>query len=286
MSVASGSSVKERAWIAALRMYDFPETETANDAFWALIASQCWEVGIQAPDALERGLSAEDVWHHADLLVAQTCGYPLVFELAQSVQVLGTPCYHVDGCTGGRYSSAIIVGAADNAESLAELRGTTAAVNCLNSQSGCNALRASLVDAGAEGVFVSDIVLTGAHIETARRVRDGTARFGAIDAVTWALLMKIAPDLTRNLRVLKWTASAPSLPLVTHGSHSASMVDALRAVVEHAAAAHYHSGQHADLCPIEGFQVTDINDYSEIRDMKQKASLLDDWAPIVRASET
>ena len=280
------TSVNQRAWSAALPMYDFPETETANDAFWSLIASRCWEVGIPAPVTLERSLSAEDVWRHADLLIAQTCGYPLVFELAESVQVLGTPCYRADGCTEGRYSSAIIVEAGDSAETLAELQGATAAVNCLNSQSGCNTLRASLVDAGAEGVFVSEIVLTGAHIETARRVGDGTARFGAIDAVTWALLRKIAPDLPTNLRVLEWTASAPSLPLVTHGSHTASMVDALRAVVEHAAAAHNRLGQYPDLCPIEGFQVTDISDYLEIRDMKQKASLLDDWAPRVRACET
>jgi len=108
---------------AALPMYDFPQLTGATDALWSAIAARLTERGVAAPTALTRGVPLDDLWADPALLLAQTCGYPLVTTLAGRVTLVATPCYRADGCDGAWYRSAIVVRASDSASSLADLRG-------------------------------------------------------------------------------------------------------------------------------------------------------------------
>jgi len=109
-------------------MYDLPGLEAANNALWLAVASRLTANGIHnVPPNLSRTIPATELWHHPRLLLAQSCGYPLVTSLRDAVKVVATPQYHAPGCQGSSYRSAIVVAATNSAATLADLRGTRSA---------------------------------------------------------------------------------------------------------------------------------------------------------------
>ena len=107
--------------------------------------------GIAAPDVLARGQALGEIWTDPRLLLAQTCGYPLVTTLKDRVAVLATPCYDAPGCTGPSYRSAVIVRASEHASGLSNMRGRICAMNGPESNSGMNLLRAAVAPPGPRG---------------------------------------------------------------------------------------------------------------------------------------
>ena len=126
--------------IAALPMYDWPETRADTDAEWARIADALRREGIDAPATLARrnadlppvpggitdaegrviapdpatlppdGFDLPVLWRHPALLFAQTCWGPLEAGLEPYVQVVGQPDYSAyEGGEGAFYSSAIVM---------------------------------------------------------------------------------------------------------------------------------------------------------------------------------
>jgi hypothetical protein len=72
-------------------MYDLPEVSAATDAWWRGVASALRRAGLDAvPEVLTRDPDV-DVWHSQNLLLSQTCGYPLTHELASVVELVATP---------------------------------------------------------------------------------------------------------------------------------------------------------------------------------------------------
>jgi ABC-type phosphate/phosphonate transport system substrate-binding protein len=127
-------------FIAALPMYDWPETRVETGVEWVRLRSLLESAGIDAPESLVRRnadlpavpggirngegrVIAPDpatlppdefdfqiLWRHPKLLLAQTCWGPLEQGLAKHVTVVGQPSY--DGIEGGQgelYSSAILM---------------------------------------------------------------------------------------------------------------------------------------------------------------------------------
>ena len=90
-----------------------------------------------------------------------------------------------------------------------------------------NLLRADVSILSEGPSFFGEIVHTGAHHASVQAVADGTADVAAIDAVTFALLQRLRPTLTREVRLLHWTVRTPGLPLITSRRHS----DRTRAVI-------------------------------------------------------
>ena len=201
--------------IAALPMYDLPELQIATDQLWAAIAKRLKSEGIKAPTQLLRGPALDSIWLNKNLLLAQTCGYPLVTSLAGKVAYLATPCYDAPGCDGPRYCSAIIVRAADPASTLAELRGRRCAINTPDSNSGMNLLRAAIAPIANGKPFFAETTLTGSHAASIAAIASNEADIAAIDCITWAHLQTHRPDLTRPLKILAWTQQTPGLPLIT-----------------------------------------------------------------------
>ncbi|MDR3494470.1 MAG: phosphate ABC transporter substrate-binding protein, partial [Ancalomicrobiaceae bacterium] len=95
--------------IASLPMYLFDRA--AVDAFWSALAGVLRVHGLkEVPEALNWP-EPEDLhshWRREDLLVSQTCGYPLVLGLNGAVRVLGAFNYAADGCDGALYRSYVV----------------------------------------------------------------------------------------------------------------------------------------------------------------------------------
>lgn len=223
--------------IASLPMYDFPFLQDDTDLWWQSVAAQFREAGIAGvPDRLTRPGAGPDFWLGADLLISQTCGYPLITTLAGGAKVLGTPCYDMDGCEGWDYSSFMIVRKDFPAKSIYDLRGARCAVSGPNSWSGHHALRlvvAPLVDDGCPSFEAS---VSGGHPQSIDAVVSGAADFAAVDCVSFGLLSRHQPERVAGLRVLGRTPSAPGLPLIAGGNVSdaefALMRDGLRAALD------------------------------------------------------
>ena len=122
--------------VAALPMYDWPEARDANDRLWAAVRDRLRARGVPAPEGLSRDLPLMAGWTHPRLVLGQTCGLPLVRELAGRVAVVGGEDRGLPGCPPGWYRSAVVVRADDPRGGLADFRGAALAVNGFDSQSG------------------------------------------------------------------------------------------------------------------------------------------------------
>ena len=221
--------------VASLPMYDLPELRAATDAWWQGLARAFRSEGIaDAPDSLDRREAYQDVWLGPELLFSQTCGYPLTHAVAGRVELVATPCYRAEGCEGPGYCSFVIVGADSTAGAIGDLRGARCAINGLDSQSGCNALRSLVAPAAEGGRFFGSVAITGGHRASLALVASGQADVAAIDCVTLGLLARHRPQALAGTRVLCRTASAPGLPYVTRAGAGADLLQRLRAGVERA----------------------------------------------------
>jgi ABC-type phosphate/phosphonate transport system substrate-binding protein len=180
------------------------------------------------PDALDWPADLTAAWRAPDLLLSQTCGYPLLHELAGQVQLVGIPHYDAPGCDGYSYSSALIVARASPFRSLAELRGAVAGFNEHGSQSGYNALRHAVAPLAGGAAFFSAVQETGRHEASIDAVVRGAIDIAAIDAVTFALIARDQPGRVAAVRVLGFTDPVAGLPFITSARTPARQLAALR----------------------------------------------------------
>ncbi len=169
---------------ASFPWYDLPSVRWANDALWRA-------TGLGG--SLDRATPPDTQWRSDDLVVTQACGLDLFLGDAPIEPVLA-PVFDLD-CGAGDYYS-YLVGA----------REGVAAVNSLTSRSGWSALLTVRAPSAQ--------VVTGSHVASLAAVRAGAADMASIDAVTWHILERDAPDRVRGLRVLERTRSAPAPPFV------------------------------------------------------------------------
>lgn len=215
--------------VVSLPMYDIPEVAAANDAWWAGIARHLAAAGVaNVPSGLSRPGEGADFWLRPDMLFSQTCGYPLVTELAGKARLLAVPCYDAPGCRGADYSSLIIVGSDGIWKEFGELRGATCAVNSANSWSGHHALRVLIAQEGGRGGLLCSAIESGSHAASIAAVAAGRADFAAIDCVTHAILSRYRPDAVLGTRILCRTPAMPGLPLIAGKAAEEGEIEAMR----------------------------------------------------------
>jgi len=100
-----------RSWRLALPMYNLtPALAAAWQALLAAVVAglrqRGWTDGMRI---VPPGDDLMALWRAPDLLLSQTCGYPLVTELAGEVRVLAAPEFALPGCAGIDYCSLILV---------------------------------------------------------------------------------------------------------------------------------------------------------------------------------
>lgn len=257
--------------VASLPMYDLPEARRETDAWWALLASHMRRAGVQGvPDRLNRARPYEAIWSSRDLLISQTCGYPLMTRYQEILRPVGTLHYGVDGCSGADYSSVILTPAGSDVRDVADLRGKVCVVNSAQSHSGYNALRARIAPLSKGRRYFSEVKLSGGHRQSVRALVCGQADVCAVDCVSFALLARYAPESLAGVRVLEFTERCPGLPLVVRKARPADEFDRMRAALREAVVDPAGTDVREALF-IEGMTETETRDYQPILDMKAGA---------------
>jgi ABC-type phosphate/phosphonate transport system substrate-binding protein len=251
-------------------MYDV--APAATDAFWTDLARHLRAAGIAGvPDRPARPGDLDSHWLAPDLLLSQTCGYPFATRLAGRVRLVGAFRYGAEGSEGIAYRSALMVRDDDPARALDDLRGRPAAINSVDSHSGCTALLHTLAPFARDGRMLDRLVETGSHRASLAAIREKRADVAAIDCVTLALVRRHAAGEAEGLRVLAWSAAAPGLPLVTAGGTADDDLARLRAGLEAAIADPTLAAARAELL-IEGFEPVDADIYGRCLLMREEAA--------------
>ena len=214
--------------IAVLPMYDFPWTTAANDALWASISARLNDAGVRAPATLTRGADLAALWRDRGLIFGQTCGYPYATRLKDAVTLIATPEYSFPGCEDACHRSFIIRRVGDPRRGPGEFRGTVAALNAQDSNTGMNLFRATIAPIAGGAPFFRAIRLTGSHEASVTAVADGSADLASIDCVSFALLKRGHSKLIERVAVVTESPLSLNLPFIASGSLPPSTIAAVR----------------------------------------------------------
>lgn len=253
--------------LVSLPMYEIPAP--ARDRFLAALVDALRAHGF-SPEIVEPD-DLQAHWRSPDLLLSQTCGYPLVTALRERVRLVGVPLYDAPGCEGPSYRSALVVRADDPARTLDELKGRVGAFNARHSQSGANAFRASVAPLAQGAPFFASLIETGSHRASLDAVLEGRADVAAIDAVTLALRLDREPLLP--IRTLALTPAAPALPFVTHAEAGENEAEALLAALRQTVAALGGTGC-LEAHRLTGFERLPLSAYDVILEQERGAAAL------------
>ncbi len=259
--------------IASLPMYDLEPIREATDAWWSALSRTFGKHGLQdVPDRMDRGDFGDRLvhWSSPNLLLSQTCGYPLTHDFADKLRLVATPCYTAPYCEGATYRSVVLVHEDCQGQTIEDMRGATVAVNGYDSQSGFNALRALVAPHAEQGRFFAGVLETGRHHASMEAVVSGKADICAIDCATYALTLAHMPELATGTKPLTATDKAPSLPYVTHIGRSDKEVEALRAGLLEAAADSSLANVREQLM-LGGFESLPRSAYDRIDTMEKEA---------------
>jgi len=262
-------------WVAALPMYNVTPS-LARD--WRALLEHVrrhmhpWlDARGDALHIVESDTSLTEFWLRNDLLLSQTCGYPLVHALAGRVQLVSTPAFHADGCERGEYRSVLVANRRAGVTSLAACRGLRAAFNNADSNSGMNLLRAAVAPLAEGRDFFASVIETGGHLASLSALQDDHADIAAIDAVTFAFVRDHLPDLAQGVVQLGVTRSAPGLPLIASKRVPQDGVNALAASL-HACVA--DDPALAKRLKLTGFIQRPLDDYAAILEIETDAAKL------------
>jgi ABC-type phosphate/phosphonate transport system substrate-binding protein len=243
---------------ASLPMYDFVEVRVALDTLWSAIAARLDDRSV--PLTLSHAADVHALWHAPDLVLSQSCGWPLIAELEGKVRTIGALTYDVPSARGHLYRSRIVMRADRSGQRDPEQ--LTAAVNSFESLSGWLSLVRSFH--ALDGTWPGDVVVTGAHVDSLVAVAAGDADIAAIDAVTFALVQRHRPRLLDRLEVVDDGPLIPCLPLITSALATDDDVAAIRDAVADAIAIGVGPDVLATLL-ITGFTPLDADAYERAR---------------------
>ncbi|MFM0370301.1 phosphate/phosphite/phosphonate ABC transporter substrate-binding protein [Paraburkholderia aspalathi] len=252
-------------WIAALPMYNVtPALATVwrewLDDVLRMVSPAC---RIVEPDEELHGF-----WRRPNVLLSQTCGYPLVHGLNEQVQVIATPQFDAPGCAGADYSSVLVTRAESQFDSLAACRGARAAYNQDDSNSGMNVFRHAVAPLARKGAFFSAVLRTGSHLGSLRAVVDNRADVAAIDCVTFAFVCDELPELAQKVRQIGLTAASPGLPLIASNNVPSATIETLREALNEA---HRAQPERAKRLRLKGFSALPLTDYERIEQLENEA---------------
>ena len=253
--------------IASLPMYDWPEVRQATDAWWAGLARHLRAEGFDAPDRLTRSPSPGSLWRRPDLLLSQTCGYPLTHEFKGELEVLATPAYDVEGCSGPLYSSVIVVHGDSGVSRPEDLRDATAAYSAADSLSGHLALKCVFAPLGNGGRFFGRTLESGGHLNSMKLVQERKVDVAAIDCVSFALARRARPELAAGLAVIGHGPAAPALPYVTAAGRPADEMARLKRALAATAADPALAGAREPLF-IAGLEFLPRHAYQRVLDLE------------------
>jgi len=261
--------------LASLAMYSSPAAvEEATDRLWTYIRDELRAAGLpEVPDQLDKAVRHDDAWLRPDLLLSQTCGYPYVRRLRGRVRLVATPEYEHPGCFGPLKCSFIVVPKDSRFQTLTDLRGTRAAINSPESNSGTNLFRALLAPHAENGRFFSAVVETGSHNASLEYVSNGIADVASIDCITYANILRFEPRAVDGVRIFAETPRGPGLPYITRAAATDEELSILRSVLA-AIADDRRMDEVRDLLSLRKFSVLEDHDYQPLLEFEREAARL------------
>lgn len=254
--------------IAALPMYNVTPALAAE---WRALLGDVLQAVDPHARIVDPGDDLHALWRRPDLLVSQTCGYPLMSGLHEHVQLIATPLFDAPGCTDADYSSVLITRSDAPFDTLEACRDARAAYNQDDSNSGMNVLRHAVAPLARGGRFFSEVNRTGSHLGSLRAVAEDRADIAAIDCVTFAFVRDDMPELARQVREIGWTAASPGLPLIAANTVPLAVIETLRAALNEAVAA---QPERAARLRLKGFASLPLSDYARITQLENEAQAL------------
>jgi ABC-type phosphate/phosphonate transport system substrate-binding protein len=259
-------------WVAALPMYNVTPA-LADD--WRVLLDRVhrrlrpWlEARGDTLAVVDPETPLDEFWLREDLLLSQTCGYPLVKALAGRVQLVATPVFSVDGCAGGDYRSVLVARTAAGVTSLAACRGLRAAFNNPDSNSGMNLLRSAVAPLAGGRPFFASAIETGGHLASLQALLDDRADVAAIDCVTFAFVLDQLAHLGRGVVEIGTTQSAAGLPMIASKRVPPDGIEALAIALADAVA---EDRPLAKRLKLDGFAKRPLDDYAGILDIETDA---------------
>lgn len=257
--------------IVSLPWYDLPEIRHATDAFWGAVSGELRKQGIDfAPERLEREIDHREQWVHPSLLFTQACGYDVAVDHAVHLRVVSAPCFVLPGCDAHYYSSFVLVREDADYDELADLRGTSCAINNHTSHSGTNALRATIAPISRDGRFFKMIEHSGSHANSLDLLRSGEVDVICIDAITHGLLQRYRPASVKGTRILAQTPFAPAPPFVTSMRYGKVFTRKLQNALVRAMSNPDTESARKDLC-LGGIALVDNSIYKKVLDFESVA---------------
>jgi ABC-type phosphate/phosphonate transport system substrate-binding protein len=236
--------------VAFLPMYAVRGTRRHADTLWNCLRDSIRKSGIEAPEHVAQFAPRLEGWLHPDLILGQTCGLPYITRLCNSVELIGTPDYGVEGCPPGFYHSTLVASSADKRNHLSEFLGGTLAINGMDSQSGYGAIMGASAPFARRGRFFERAIHTGSHEASMQLVAKGVADIAAIDSVTWRMSRQFDPN-TSSLKPIGTTEPTPGLPFIAAaGKPGAKLFDAVRSGIASLAEATRQAFGLRDLLPL------------------------------------
>jgi ABC-type phosphate/phosphonate transport system substrate-binding protein len=172
-------------------------------------------------------------WLSPELLLSQTCGYPLVTSLRGKVRLVGRPSYELPHSSGGNHCSLILCRADSPVTHLAGFAGSHGLINAEDSNSGMNLFRHAL-SMVKEGAFFSKVSFTGAHRESIRRLKNHEGDLASIDSVTYDYLDRYQSEEIKGLKIIARSAVSPCLPYITSILRSEDEASKIRSALNEA----------------------------------------------------
>lgn len=195
---------------AELRMYVAPEAVQQANQLWLARIFERLNLRRRNADHLD----LQGLWLAPELLVTQTCGYPLMTQLRGRVRVIGRPRYELARSSHGEHCSLLLTRDDNPRLDLAGFYNSRGVINGHDSNSGMNLLRERLAPVQREGRFFASVGISGAHRESLRWLREDRADLAAIDSVTYDYLARFAPQEVAGLRIVTHSAPSPTLPYI------------------------------------------------------------------------
>lgn len=253
--------------IAELLMYVAPEPIRQANERWLTRILERLGTARRNADAL----SLMELWLSPQLLLTQTCGYPLMTALRGQVRVVGRPRYELPHSSDGNHCSLLLSRADDPRRTLPGFHGSRGVINGEDSNSGMNLLRQRLAPLHRDGQFFASVGISGSHRESLRWLRENQADLAAIDSVTFAYLARYAEEEVAGLRVVARSAVSPTLPYITVATATDEQVEVLRQVMNDALRA---LPEEAEVLGLREVLPARESDYQIILDYQREAEAL------------
>lgn len=216
-------------FVASLPMYNLPEMQAANRAFWQALQGLLAQEGLSnlpAELAFTRPPVPDTIG--TDVLFTQTCGYPLQTIYRGQHEMVGVPTYDAPGCGVATHCAFLLVRKDSSFHTLEDLRGSVFALNSRHSNSGMNLPRRLLADIAGGKPFFGEVAETGSHNASIERLVAGKVDSASIDNLTFTFLQDYRPAAVESLRVLVETPPSPAIPFITAVTRTPDEVAAIR----------------------------------------------------------